>query len=74
MYLYGYLPKQMSWRSPRELASICHFLYFKGEINDGWTELSLILGDKAQVFPFQHFALRFPFLEEARAFGFSLIF
>lgn len=70
MYLYGYLPKQTSSRSPRELASICRFLYFKGEINDGWTELSLILEDKAQVFPFQHFALRFSFLEEFKTFWF----
>lgn len=70
MPLYSYLSRQRSGRSLRKLASICHFLHFKGEINEGWAELSLILGDKAQVLLIPAFCSQVFFsLKEFKTFG-----
>lgn len=63
----SYLSEQMSRRSRRDLASICHFLYFKEKSVMGGLS-PLIPGDEAQVFMFQCFVLRIVCLEEFKIF------
>lgn len=69
----SYLSEQMSWRSLRNLASICHFLYFKEKSMMGGLS-PLIPGDKAQVFMFQCFVLRIVCLDEFKTFLLGVIF